>query len=598
MGKGNLKSFRGKLFNHSFGKYRPRRKRCYRKTKRIIKQSMKEYKINHLMIYKYDYQFEEKYRSELSKQLIGKFGIGPYSSHEKVREVIAYCYNFFCDRFIEICSKEKSLSFYQFILSQHEQAIEVALFAKDRDYPSGIDRDYIAVYRRILKWILEEACNIKLNNQENNKKSFVVRAQNVLNELCYIGDMIFSCANIYSEQDMIEDVAEIIFGSDNKYIITHKHHYDIIIEAIHKQLNAKSFKHIVDEDAINDLKGAIVNCFGISYDQFSSVIAGIHDANKNKGGQYCPFGWNSLLLSIQAMYGVNISEAEVFYKGLTLDKANKIKLHDLVCKPLTMNRYIYRPITVWNIDGEDYAIVGKNAFTEGIIQIATNCIPWGKAPQEWTTKRLFKDYVHSKEDLHDKWLDDEVENKISQEGLHYHRNVTYLNSNSGTVTLNLPNVGEVDFIIIDHQLKKIFVADCKHLQGKYDMIAQKNDFTNFTKPIKGYNTQIRNKLDFISSNIETLNYHNKSKYGQDTPEVTSYSIEGMFIINQPTFYMYNSDYRIYTVDVFIEKIKERLVDPELFVIIEDENVTKTMKIKYPYFRKPDYILMDMLNDIE
>jgi len=559
---------------------------------------MKDYRIKHLKLYKFDFQFEDKYRTELSKLLITKFGNGPYTSQDKVREAITLSYNFFCNKFIKICSNEKSLSFYQLILSQHEQATEAALFAKDRDFPTGIDRKYIAVYRRILKWILEEACNIQLINQELPNDKFVDRAKNVLNELCYIGDMIFTCANIYAEQDLIEDVAEIVFDSENKYIIGHKHHYDIIIGEIHNQLNAISFKHIVDDEAVNDLKDAIVKCFGINYDQFSSIIAGIHDANKNKGGQYCPFGWDSLTLSIQSVFNGDIREAEIFYKGLTLDKSNKLKLHDLVCKPLTLFRYMYRPITIWNVEGKDFAIVGKNAFTESIIQLATNCIPWGKAPLEWMVKKCFKDYVHSKEDLHDKWLDDEVENKIIEEGLQYHRNVTYLNSDSGNITLNLPNVGEIDFIIIDHQLKRIFVADCKHLQGKYDIMAQKNDFTNFTKISRGYNTQISNKIDFISSNIGALNTHNKDKYGQETQDLMGYGIEGIFIINQPTFYMYNSDFRIYTVDIFIEKIKNRLDDPKLMVTIDNKNETRILKISYPYFRKPNYKLISMLEGDE
>jgi len=112
------------------------------------------------------------------------------------------------------------------------------------------------------------------------------------------------------------------------------------------------------------------------------------------------------------------------------------------------------------------------------------------------------------------------------------------------------------------------------------------------KKKKGYNTQIQNKINFIAANIKTLDFHNKSIYGYEEPSLIDYSSEGIFIINQPTFYMYNSDYRIYTVDTFIEKIKGRLEDSELLVTIEDENTTKCMKIKYPYFRKPDYALIE------
>ena len=78
--------------------------------------------------------------------------------------------------------------------------------------------------------------------------------------------------------------------------------------------------------------------------------------------------------------------------------------------------------------------------------------------------------------------------------------------------------------------------------------------------------------------------------------MTDYDIEGIFIINQPTFYMYNSDFRIHTIDVFIDKIKNRKDDPELLVNVIDNNVTKTLKINYPYFRKPDYTLISTLDE--
>jgi len=76
------------------------------------------------------------------------------------------------------------------------------------------------------------------------------------------------------------------------------------------------------------------------------------------------------------------------------------------------------------------------------------------------------------------------------------------------------------------------------------MITQKNDFSKFTKGKKPYNKQIENKINWIQENIENLNYHYKQEYGSGSPDITDYKIEGIFIINTPTFYMFNSEYRI------------------------------------------------------
>ena len=250
---------------------------------------------------------------------------------------------------------------------------------------------------------------------------------------------------------------------------------------------------------------------------------------------------------------------------------------------------------MWNIEGEDFAVVGSNGFRESIIQLTTNAIPWGKAPDEWIQNDCFKKYVHSKEDEHDKWLYDEVQKRIQENGLHFFRNITSINSDKGAITLNKKDVGEIDFIIINHNSHVIYVADCKHLQGRYDMMTQKNDFSNFTKGRKPYNQQIQNKINWIKENKRNLSFHYKHQFGQANPDITDYDVQGIFIINTPTFYMFNADYRIYTVDVVIDAILGTLVDPELNILISEEDRLTTFHIKYPYFKKPEYKLLDLLD---
>ena len=554
---------------------------------------MKEYKVLNLTIYKSNYpvELEDKYRNELSELLLDTFGEPPYSTHDLVRNAITFSYNYFCDKFLELCHSEKSVRFYQLILSQHEQATEVAVLASDADYPAELDRGYIALYRRVLKWILEQACDIKLHNKEISNMEFLKRAKSLLNELMFLGNMIFTCANIYAEQDMIEDVAEIIFDEENQYVINHKHHYNYIIQEINKVFKNQSYKHVVDENGMPDMYEAIDNCFGIQYAILTTVIQEIHRTNMPKGGQYCGFDWEALPLNAQSMFNADYKQAKVLFEGLTLNRNNKLKFHDLVCKPHSMYRYLYRPILIWNIEGQDFAIIGINGFKESIMQLTSNCIPWGKAPSEWMQNKCFKEYVHSKEDAHDKWLDDDVESRLLKVGLPYYRNITALITKEGGLSLNIENVGEIDFIVISHEFKKIYVADCKHLQGRYDMMSQKNDFSNFRKK-KGYDEQIQRKVGFIEVHLEELNYHNKQIYGKEQPEITGYNVEGIFIINTPTFYMFNSDYRIYIVDDIIDVFSQRYVDPEYTILTENEMI---LNVKYPYFKKPSYLLIDTLN---
>lgn len=56
--------------------------------------------------------------------------------------------------------------------------------------------------------------------------------------------------------------------------------------------------------------------------------------------------------------------------------------------------------------------------------------------------------------------------------------------------------------------------------------------------------------------------------------------------------MFNSDYRIYIVDDIIDVFSQRYVDPEYTILTENEMI---LNVKYPYFKKPSYLLIDTLN---
>ncbi len=537
--------------------------------------------------------YEDKYRAELSSILMSKFGEGPYNEHDLVREIVVESYNYFCRKFVELCQNEDSVCFYQFILWQHEEASDIAVLAKNTDFNENIDRAYVAIYRRILKWILEEGCCIKLNSGMKAVSVDLERSRqlSVLSELYFLGSMIFECSDIYAEQDMIEDVVEVIFDEEKKYKFNHKHHYDYVIQSLNKEYQAQSTKTVVDENGMNDLFKAINDCFGMEYGVLTTVIKKIHE---ELGGQYVPFEWNNLPINAQRLFRVDYETVKNLFLGLTLDKDNKIPINILACKPNAMERYIYRPILIWNIDGVDYAIVGVNGIKETIMQLVTNCIPWGKAPKEWIENKCFKKYVHTKEDQHDKWLDDEVEKQLKSENLTFYRNITGISTPHGSMNLTTIGVGEIDFLIIDHNSKTIYIVDCKHLQGRYDMVNQKNDYTNFVSD-KGYNNQLKRKVEFAVNNLAELSYHNQIHNGATQPNMRDYDVIGFFIINTPTFYMHNSDYRIYLVSDFLEYMLGRKKDPELIVNISTEADERIMKINYPYFRKPTYILPNILN---
>jgi hypothetical protein len=552
------------------------------------------------LIFKGDNSSEEKFRKELSEKILLRFGEPVYDS-AKITEILNFSLEYFIEKFQAICLNETSVKFYQQIFKSHEQATELVYKFSNEKISEEIDFKYIAIYRRVLKFILEMGCDVPMHNREKMGVSFMKRFEEKLNDLLYLGDMIFTCVSFYSEQTMIEDVADISFDKDNLFVFSRRHHYNFIFEHMSKEFGPQLSKSVVDDTelaGLNDLKKALDDCFNINYGNVGHIIASVHEMNKPKGGDVVGVGWETLPINLTQFYGVDKKVAEQFFRGLTLDRNNKMSLLDLACKPYKLNRYIYKPIIIWNIDGDDYALFGKSAWAETFIQFSSNAIPWGKAPEIWLKNKCFKKYVHRKEDDHDKWLDDAVEKKISNKSIYYDRNVKVINHNSGKTSIDVKDLGEIDFIIASKKTKKLYIADCKHLLGRYDIPNQRNDYNAFTGGKKPYNKTLERKVKWFEDNISLVNQHFQIKYKNTGIDISKYSVEGIFIINTPTFYMYNSDYRIYDINQIENVVLGKHTDPTFTIVIDEEDHTRHLNIEYPYFKKPNYVSFDPFKEDE
>ncbi|MCP9747898.1 hypothetical protein, partial [Lacihabitans sp. CS3-21] len=96
---------------------------------------------------------EAKFRTELSRLIIEKYGFGPFPDQNIVREIVSFSLKYYIKKFKEICHNEKSYRFYQNIFWFHEQATELSYLHAHQDISPDISGRYIAKYRRILKFI-------------------------------------------------------------------------------------------------------------------------------------------------------------------------------------------------------------------------------------------------------------------------------------------------------------------------------------------------------------------------------------------------------------------------------------------------------------
>jgi len=540
---------------------------------------------------------EPKFRETLSKLIILKYGKDTYPT-DIIIEILYFCRDYYVSEFGKILNNEKSYSFYKEMVWLHEQATNLRFSENFETLPAEIDKSYIAIYRRILKMIIEQGCYVEMFTGEKRDLKFKERIHPIVNDLLFLGKMLISVSESIAEQEMIEDATDVSFDRNNLYVFSRRHHYEFIFDHIWQKQEKEYPQSINDPNGSTDFKKAVLESFGIEYDKIWQTIILVMEHLKLKYGDCISVEQHGFLRDIENYSEAPAASIEKFLSGMTLTKENKMILTEFIKKPYSLNKYLYRPFLLWTINQKRYYVFGTASLFEAESSLYLNAIPWGKVPTEWTDIASFIKYKNRKHLEHDKWLDDNVENSIKATGLIYQRSVKKLITKKQSYSLEVKDLGEIDFLIVSPHVNKVFVAECKHLQGRYDMVNQKEDYDHFTKDGKDkcYISRINLKTKWLKENKAILEEHLQLRFKEYNLSLEDYQIEGIFFINTPTFYMYNSDIRIYTFEQVLDVITGKHSDPVFSCTVDEEDRNISYSIKYPYFRKPKMIYYEDEDD--
>ncbi len=529
----------------------------------------------------------EKYRPIISEELITKYGIGPFEESQ-INEILFYTLDWYQQKFLDVLRNENELTFYLGLFLLHEFSCH---FQQENPNVSPIielnDKEF-AVYRRILKLCLEQACEFKLVSGKLSSKEYLKEKEDIIDELLYLGDFIFACSNLLAEQQLIEDCVDLKFTKDNLFYFDRKHHYDFLITELMNSLKSHIDMAVTGENDLDDFKKATKNCLGVEYDAAIGTIQAIHQHFES--GKFTLDEWWIYPKNLENLYGVPFEQACTFFKGLTLSIDNKMSLKDAVYRPHNLNKYLYRPFLIWNVDGKDLTLVGDRSFVESIISLTTNAFGWNKYPVEWENP-CFKEFIKSKVMYNDKILEDQAEKLLKENNIIFDRNITHLKKwNEQNIDIDNENCGEIDFLFIHN--KKIIIADSKHQIARYDMNNFKNDHSYFETNKKSYNKTLKRKISYLSIRIKEVQEHFQVLTNNRELTIENFAVEGIFIINTPTFIMYNNEFRIHTLKEFKDILKNKFFDETFTILIDEENHQKILNITYPYFKKPKYRVIE------
>jgi hypothetical protein len=531
----------------------------------------------------------QKFRPTISELIINQFGQKPLET-ELLTKCLFYTLDWYTNQLLNILRSETNRSFYQGLFVLHEDSCELHRQNPNISPIAELSNKDFAIYRRVLKLCLEQACDIKLISGQPLTPKYINEKLTVIEDILYLGDFIYSLSNLLAQQHLVEDCIDLYFTSENQFYFDHKHHYGHVIEEINNSIPEHLSEAVTDENSLFDFKQACIDCLGVNYDYAANVIQLIHDQFKDTGGKSLLYEWTDFPRNLEYLFDIPYENAEKFYSGLTLSKDNKLSIQEAVYRPQNLNRYLYRPFLIWNVDGKDFTIVGDGIFLESIATICTNSIGWNKYPQEWANEG-FEAFVKSKVEFNDKILEDKAEDILKKNGVIYDRNVTSLKKwNNQGLNIDNSDCGEIDFLFVMDN--KLFIADSKHQTARYDMNNFRNDYSTFETGKKAYNKTLRRKIEYLNDKLADLEEHFQVTLVNKDFKLNASEIDGIFIINTPTFIMFNNEFRMYSLHSFNRLINGTFEDKRFTFFVEQGDSTTIMNVDYPYFKKPEYLVFD------
>lgn len=499
----------------------------------------------HIFLF-YKEQKKESLFSELLSAIITKFENKFNQSH--IEELLHYAFDWCVNKLIDILNTQTELRFYQTLFLLHEFSCH---FTTDNPKKSPIPemnmQDY-ALYRRTLKLCLEHACELNLSSENAFEFSYLNEIDGTVESILYWGAEAYNFSNLLAEEKMHKGTISIKLGAEKKISFQRNSYLNF------KQLEMLGSGIVpsllvADERCFADFVIALKSCMKIEYNNIRSVIWMIHDHNEKVGGQLVLCNWSVFPRVLNEIFGVSYDKGAMFFRGLTLDRKNKMSAKEAIYKSNSLYRSLYRPMLTWIVDNKPMTILGESAFDHAIISLCANSIGWGKYPKEWKNK-CFESFVAAKKKENSNNMENAIENILKENNISYDRNVKSLRKwNNMNLDIN-KDPGEIDFLFIHEGI--IYIAESKHHLERFDPNNFRNDHSNFGLI---YNVKLSKKIDFLISHINHVEEHfqvilNDSSFKLSNKD----TIEGIFVINLPTYTMMLNQYRIVTLFDLIQLI--------------------------------------------
>lgn len=519
-----------------------------------------------------NYDYSEKYWPILTDHVKKKYNADHIKDSETVLSLLKECFKIWEDCFMNLITKQNRASFYIFVHNYNENLCE--LWGKKLNgVELPIDSTQLAISRRLYKIIIEQGCG----NDLVGCPSFIKEAydrrveyKEYLEELLYIGSMALDFSECFTMERLFPN-------SISMQVIDNV--LNLLLEPYHKQLADEFRKDIPNHDEDVAVGNNIVEFrrvwkegVGINYDELGSIVKSEYKGLDTRWGVLLE---QDVIDKICYVSKYDRSIVESFYKGLTVSADNKMTFEGCIIRNQEINRYICRPIVKLKIDGNNYWMVALCKWQESITVLNYNYFPFGVYPGEWKIFPSVVDFMKHANSTHDLVLENEVVLLLNERGIkHDHKVDSVKTCGHDNIRIDkIKDVGEIDLLILFQDTKIIYVCECKHNRSRFDMPGWQRDYTKFKTD---HEQQLQNKLEWSKENINNLLCHFEKKYDFVINDKDGYKVEGVFIINAPTLYMFDCIYPVFTLYT-LKALFDRTWRPVEYML-------NKMHVKQPYFQ--------------
>jgi hypothetical protein len=405
--------------------------------------------------------FEPAYRKQLCELIKQKYGLKV--KRENMLSALQDVFNFYESEIELQIKKVKDISFFLFAYFLHEQTAQISYLTQD-GYDFPVEQGYFVIYRRVLKIILQESCNIDI---EVSKKEPDLRWMQdnvpIFEKIIYLGHFLFDTVQSIAEEKFTGGSVDILVENDLITFANTKE-WDKFIYSLSYHFFEDGRNSIIDVNLQDDFNKRIKTELGIDLKEIEGILAYLNKLLQNKN----PPMLCTLEEFIDLLKKNSTSDDIVpFINGLILNRDNVTTIKMAATSPYTGKRIIHKPILTFNLDGTPCILTEQYTFSEALNTFFQNGITLGKIPSEWEhiqfMKKICKDYKAHHKNI----LEDPVEQSLKKNQINYQRNVKTLFAADGNHLSINDTPGEIDFIFLLNN--KIYIADCKNLTKRYEM---------------------------------------------------------------------------------------------------------------------------------